>query len=167
MWHDIILLKLFCAHLLQISVPTFVNFSKTGKYGFHCGHSCKVERLGVRLKIYKQRNNFSPFFLFMQIIIYMLVTSDLSYFIRLRKKYLKDLKWKTKKKFQQKISHPLIDNFLEQIDPAFIKRIIFFVSLKLLKYLMWMTFIKNKTIESISLNQRIRSWLNLWERTCR
>lgn len=117
---------------------------------------------------YINRNYFSPFFVFMQVIIYMLVTSDLSYFIRLRKKYLKDLKWKTKKKKknQQKISHPLIDNFLEQVDPGFIKRI-FFVSLKLLKYSMWMTFIKNKKIESISLNQRIRSWLNLWERTCR
>lgn len=116
---------------------------------------------------YINREIIFPLFSFLCRLSFMLVTSDLSYFIRLRKKYLKDLKWKTKKKFQQKISHPLIDNFLEQIDPAFIKRIIFFVSLKLLKYLTWMTFIKNKTIESISLNQRIRSWLNLWERTCR
>lgn len=126
-----------------------------------------MERLGVRLKIYKQKL-FFPFFRFYAG--YHLYVGDQRFelFHSTQKKVLERLKMENqkKKKNQQKISHPLIDNFLEQVDPGFIKRI-FFVSLKLLKYSMWMTFIKNKKTESISLNQRIRSWLNLWERTCR
>ena len=95
-------MKLFCAHLLQISVPTFVNFSKTGKYGFHCGHSCKVERLGVRLKIYKQRNYFFPFFPFYAD--YHLYVGDQRFelFHSTQKKVLERLKMENQKKISTK-----------------------------------------------------------------